>query len=73
MNLITYIQRSLAARLSIWVVGCVVFIFITAQGILFYYSRQAVREEAMERATQTLESTLLHVGNTLHDAEVAAA
>ena len=72
MNLITYIQRSLAARLSIWVVGCVVFIFITAQGILFYYSRQAVREEAMERATQTLESTLLHVGNTLHDAEVAA-
>lgn len=45
---------------------------MAALGILFYYSRQAVKEEAVEKATRTLEGTLLHVENTLHEVEVAA-
>ena len=72
MNIVTYIRRSLAARLSIWVVINVVILFMAALGILFHYSRLAVREEAMEKASQTLEGTLLNVENTLHDVEVAA-
>ena len=67
-----YIRQSLTARLSIWVLACVVMLFITALGILFYYSREAVKDEAVEKATQTLEGTMLHVENTLHEVEVAA-
>ena len=72
MNIITYIRRSLAARLSIWVIASVVVLFITALGILFHYSRIAVKEEAEAKASQTLEGSLLHVENTLHEVEVAA-
>ena len=50
-----YIRQSLTARLSIWVLACVVMLFVTALGILFYYSREAVKDEAVEKATQTLE------------------
>ncbi len=67
-----YIRQSLTARLSIWVLACVVMLFVTALGILFYYSREAVKDEAVEKATQTLEGTMLHVENTLHEVEVAA-
>lgn len=72
MNIITYIRQSLAARLSIWVIVSVVVLFMTALGILFHYSRIAVKEEAEAKATQTLEGSLLHVENTLHEVEVAA-
>lgn len=72
MNIIRYIRQSLTARLSFWVIVCVVVLFVAALGILFHYSRLAVKEEAMEKAAQTLENTLLRVESTLHDAEVAA-
>lgn len=72
MSIFTYIRSSLAARLSIWVVTSVMILFVAALSILFHYSRLAVREEAMEKAAQTLEGTMLHVNNTLHDVEVAA-
>lgn len=72
MTIIQYIRQSLAARLSFWVIVCMVALFMTALGILFYYSRIAVKDEAIEKATRTLEGTLLHVENTLHEVEVAA-
>lgn len=71
-NIIKYLRKSLAAKLSFWVVVSVVLLFMTALGIMFYYSRLAVKEEAVEKASQMLESTLLRVENTLHDVEVAA-
>ena len=72
MNIVTYIRRSLSARLSFWVVSCVMLLFVMALGILFHYSDMAVRDEAMEKATQMLEGTLLYVEGTLHDVEVAS-
>lgn len=72
MNIVTYIRRSLSARLSFWVVSCVMLLFVMALGILFHYSRVAVRDEAMEKASQMLEGTLLYVEGTLHDVEVAS-
>lgn len=72
MKYIHYLKQSLAAKLSIGVILSMVVLFITALGILFHYSRIAVQEEAVEKATQTLEGTLLHVENTLHEVEVAA-
>ena len=72
MGSFQFLKQSLAARLSLGIIVCMVVLFMTALGVLFYYSRQAVKEEAIEKATQTLEGTLLHVENTLHEVEVAA-
>ena len=72
MSVVTYVRQSLAARLSFWVFASVVVLFMAALGIMFYYSRLAVKEEAIEKASQTLEGTMLRVGNTLHEVEVAA-
>ncbi len=72
MNIIHNLQQSLSAKLSFWVVLSVAALFLASLGIMFHYSRQAVKEEAMEKATQTLESTVLHIDNTLHKVEVAA-
>lgn len=72
MKMIQYLKQSLAAKLSLGVIVCMVVLFMTALGILFHYSRIAVKEEAIEKATQTLEGTMLHVENTLHEVEVSA-
>ena len=56
MGSFQFLKQSLAARLSLGVIVCMVVLFMTALGVLFYYSRQAVKEEAIEKATQTLES-----------------
>ena len=72
MKIIRFIYQSLTIRLSFWVFVCVVALFIASLGVLFHYSRIAVKEEAVQKASQTLEGTLLHVEGTLHDVEVAA-
>lgn len=72
LNIVTYIRQSLSARLSFWVFVSVVVLFMAALGIMFHYSRLAVKEEAIQKASQTLEGTLLKVENTLHEVEVAA-
>lgn len=71
-SVVTYIRQSLSARLSFWVFVSVVLLFMAALGIMFHYSRLAVKEEAIEKASQTLEGTLLKVENTLNQVEVAA-
>jgi sigma-B regulation protein RsbU (phosphoserine phosphatase) len=48
------------------------FIFVAALSYLFYESRRAVYEEAMNRATQVLDNTVLRVTNILDHVEVAA-
>jgi sigma-B regulation protein RsbU (phosphoserine phosphatase) len=46
-------------------------IFIAALGFLFYQSREAVRQEAISRATQILDKTSLRVEGILNRVEVA--
>ena len=72
LDKITYFfRRSLAARLGVWIALFAALIFIAALGFLFAESRQAVRSEAISRATQTLESTVLRVTNILDEVVVA--
>lgn len=65
-------RSSLAARLGIFVVSFATLIFIAALGYMFLESRRAVRREAVERATQLLDKTVMRVNNILDNATVAA-
>ena len=71
-NPMTYIRQSLSARLSLWIVLFATIIFLAALGYMFYESRRAVYEEAMNRATQVLDNTVQRVTNILDRVEVAA-
>ncbi|MBR4730105.1 MAG: SpoIIE family protein phosphatase [Prevotella sp.] len=68
-----YIRRKLSVRVSLWVVMFAAIIFIAALGFLFYQSREAVRQEAISRATQILDKTSLRAESILNRVEVATA
>ena len=70
-NPLKYLRRSLSARLSLWIVLFATFVFLTALSYMFYESRRAVKEEAMNRATQVLDNTVQRVINILDRVEVA--
>ena len=72
-KIFTYIRRKLSVRVSLWVVMFAAVIFIAALGFLFYQSREAVRQEAINRATQILDKTSLRVEGILNRVEVATA
>ena len=64
-------QKSLSTRLSIWIVLLAGLIFIAALGVFFNESRKAVRLEAIQHATQSLDNTVQRVTNILTQVKVA--
>lgn len=70
-NILRYIRRKLSVRVSLWVVMFATIIFIAALGFLFYQSREAIRQEAINHATQILDNTSLRVTGILNRVEVA--
>ena len=71
-KIIAYIHRKLSVRVSLWVVMFAAIIFIAALSFLFYQSREAVRQEAINQATQILDKTSLRVEGILNRVEVAS-
>ena len=71
-RILAYIRRKLSVRVSLWVVIFAAIIFIAALSFLFYQSREAVRQEAISRATQILDKTSLRVESILNRVEVAS-
>ena len=71
-KIFTYIRRKLSVRVSLWVVFFAAIIFNVALGFLFYQSREAVRQEAISRATTILDKTSLRVEGILNRVEVAS-
>jgi len=71
-RIVDYIRRKLSVRVSLWVVIFAALIFISALGFLFYQARAAVRQEAVNRATQILDKTSLHVESIMNRVEVAS-
>ena len=65
------IRQKLSVRVSVWVVLFAALIFIAALSFLFYQSREAVRQEAINRATTILDRTSLQVEGILNRVEVA--
>ncbi|MBQ7472394.1 MAG: signal protein, partial [Prevotella sp.] len=71
-KIIAYIRRKLSVRVSLWVVFFAAIIFNVALGFLFYQAREAVRQEAINRASQILDKTSLRVEGILNRVEVAS-
>lgn len=71
-KLIRYIQKSLSTRLSLLIVVFSAAIIIVSFGFMFRASSHAIRQEAISRATQSLESTALRVQGILERVKVAA-
>lgn len=67
-----YIHKQLSVKVSLWVVLFAAIIFLTALGFMFVQSREAVRQEAVNRASQILDNTALRVTGILNRVEVAS-
>ena len=68
----TYIRRKLSVRVSLWIVLFAAMIFVAALAFLSWQAREAVRQEAISRATQILDKTSLRVDSILNRVEVAS-
>ena len=72
LRIISFVKRSLATKLGLFLVFFTAIILIAALGYMFGVSRQAIRKEAIDRATEQLENTTLRVTAILDRVEVAA-
>ena len=71
-KLFQYIRRKLSVRVGLWVVLFAAVIFNIALGFFFVQAREAVRQEAINRATQILDKTSLRIEGILNRVEVAS-
>ncbi|MBP5612845.1 MAG: signal protein, partial [Bacteroidales bacterium] len=65
-------MKRLDKKLSLWVVSFATIILVTSLGFMFGVSRKAIRQEAINRATDILENTTLRVNGILDKVVVAA-
>ena len=70
-NPFRHIKSSLSNRLSLWIVFFAAIIFLIALGFVFSQSRKAIRQEAINHATQILDNTAERVNTILTKVEVA--
>ncbi len=66
------ITKTLSVRISLMVVSLIAVFLLSTFIIIFYYSQKVLREEALQEAKQTLESTILQIDNVLLSAEQAS-
>ena len=67
-----YIRHSLSRRLSLGIVLFAAMILVASLGFMFWVSRQAIRQEAINHATEILENTALRVNGILDKVVIAA-
>ena len=70
-NPVNYVRQLLSVRLSLWVVLFAAIIFIGALNYMFQESRRAVRDEAINHASQILDNTVQRVNSILDEVEIA--
>ena len=66
------IARTLSFRLSLRVITVLATLLMVALLVMLFFSRKAVKEEALRDAEQTLEATVQSIDNILLDVEQAA-
>ncbi len=64
-------MKRLDRKLSLWVALFAAVILVASLGFMFGVSRQAIRQEAVNHATEILENTTLRVEKILNQVEVA--
>ena len=65
------LRQSLSLRLSLWILGIVVVIFIITIGFLFHRTKESVRQGAIDQASQMLNNNMQHLIGILNEIEVA--
>lgn len=63
------IKKTLSVRISMMVVIAMALLLLASLFVMLHYTRRAVKEEALNKATQTLEATVLHIDNLLLSVE----
>ncbi|MBO7593158.1 MAG: HAMP domain-containing protein [Bacteroidaceae bacterium] len=70
-RIVRYFQRTLSARISLWVLLSVTFLLVVALVVMFRYSHNAIEKESLAKAEQLLTKKVLTIENLLHRVEVA--
>ena len=70
-NPFKFIQHSLSMRLSFLILGFAIAIFVVSLGVLFYQSRELVKQEAFQRAAQVLNNSALQVTEIMNEVETS--
>ena len=66
------INKTLSVRLSLMVVSAMALLLMASMIVMLYYSRKAVKEEALQKASQALEATVQNIDNILLSVEQTA-
>ena len=66
------INKTLSLRLSLMVVSAMALLLMASMIVMLYYSRKAVKEEALQKASQALEATVQNIDNILLSVEQTA-
>jgi HAMP domain-containing protein len=65
------INKTLSVRLSLMVVMAMAMLLMASMAVMLHYSRKAIKEEAVQKAQQTLEGTVQGLDNILLSVEQA--
>ena len=69
LRLAQHIRKTLSIRISLMVVFVIAVLLSAALFVMFRYARKAVKEEALTKATQTLEAVVEQIDNILLSVE----
>lgn len=72
LKLPSYITNKLSVRLSLMVVLSITVLLLSSLDVMLYYSRKAIKEEAILEANQALDGAVLQIDNILLSIEQAA-
>lgn len=72
LRLPNFINRTLSVRLSLMVVSAMAILLMASLVVMLHFSRKAVKEEALQKAAQTLEGTVQQIDNILLSVEQAS-
>lgn len=69
MRLPKFINKTLSIRLSLMAVCLMAVLLLVSMTIMLFFSRKAIKEEALQKAMQTLEGTVQQIDNILLSVE----
>ena len=72
-KLLQFIRKTLSVRLSLAVTFFTALILVAALAVVCIYARKAVKEEALSKGAQRMESVVHHTDITLYRMELATA
>ena len=72
LRLPAIIKKTLSVRIGLMVVAAMALLLIASMIVMLHYARKAVKEEAIQKASQTLEGTIRNIDNILLSVEQSA-